>query len=152
LKVLLNPAPARTLSKNILNCVDILTPNVVEARSLFGLQPNDDTVGIIDIGKGLLLMGPRAVIITLGAKGCILFQKGCDPVILPSYRVHTVDTVGASDAFNGGLAVALLDGKPLEEAARWANATAALSTMRIGSIIGLPRKTDVESLLRLDAK
>ncbi len=148
LKVLLNPAPARILSNTILNCVDILTPNRGEAYALVGLNPNDNTVGLIDVGKELLQRGPKAVIITLGADGCILFQHNCDPVEIPAYTINVVDTVGAGDAFSGGLAVALLDGKSLEDAARWATITAALSTTKLGAIDGLPSKIDVEHCLR----
>jgi ribokinase len=147
LRVLLNPAPARVLSNTILSCVDILTPNRGEAYVLVGLSPNDNTVGLIDVGEELLRRGPKAVIITLGADGCILFQRNCSPVEIPAYTVNVIDTVGAGDAFNGGLAVALLDGRPLADAARWANITAALSTTRLGAINGLPSKMDVDRCL-----
>ena len=146
--VQLNPAPARPLPADILASVDVLTPNVGEARLLLGLQPDDETVGLDEIGQRLLDRGPQCVIITMGSHGCLLFQRGEAPVTLPALPVNAVDTVGAGDAFNGGLAVALTEGKPLVEAARWATVTAALSTTGLGAIPPLPARAAVEERLR----
>ena len=112
---ILNPAPARPLPPDFLGSVDVLTPNEGEARLLVGLRPDDESVGMAEVGRHLLALGPKSVIITLGAKGCLLLQPGSEPLALPAYAVQPVDTVGAGDAFNGGLAVALIEGKPLVE-------------------------------------
>ncbi len=140
LTVLLNPAPARPLPADILRAIDILTPNESEARLLVGLRPDDDSVGTAEIGRKLLDAGPRAVVVTLGAQGCLVIQPDTEPLALPAYPAQTVDTVGAGDAFNGALAVALAEGRALADAAHWANVAAALSTQAFGSISGLPRR------------
>lgn len=147
LTTILNPAPARALPAAILADADVLTPNEGEARMLLGLSPSDEALGMREIARQLLALGPRAVIVTLGAQGCLIVTPDAEPIHLPAHRVAAVDTVGAGDAFNGGLAVALAEGKPLLESARWAGATAALSVMHVGAIPGLPRREQVARLL-----
>ncbi len=148
LATLLNPAPARPLDNRLIGMANILTPNAGEARILVGLRPDDDSIGLADIGQQLLERGPGVVIITMGAQGCLVLQHATEPAHIPAYPVQPVDTVGAGDAFNGGLAVALARGYPLLEAARWANATAALSTTRIGAISALPDYQQVAEFVR----
>lgn len=121
---ILNPAPARPLPAAMLADADVLTPNEGEARMLLGLAPADDSLGMREVARRLLALGPRAVIITLGAQGCLISTPEAEPMHLAAHRVAAVDTVGAGDAFNGGLAVALAEGRSLLEAARWASATA----------------------------
>lgn len=144
LTTILNPAPARPLSRDVLANVDILTPNEGEARLIAGLPMDDATTPMETVAQTLLRMGPRTIIITLGAQGCLIAQPDTAPVRVPAYPVKVVDTVGAGDAFNAGLAVALCDGKPLIDAARWACVTAALSVMHVGAIPGLPDRDAVE--------
>lgn len=147
LAVLLNPAPARPLPRDILAQVDILTPNESESRLLLGLDANDTSIGHADVARQLLALGPRTVIITLGEQGCLIVEPDHDPVHVPAFQVTAIDTVGAGDAFSGGLATALAEGRPLAEAARWACATAALSVMHVGAIPGLPDRAAVQALL-----
>jgi ribokinase len=144
LTTILNPAPARYLPASLLVNTDILTPNEGEARLIAGLPVDDATTPMEEVGQMLLRMGPRIVIITLGGEGCLIAQRDSAPVRVPAYPVQVVDTVGAGDAFNAGLAVALCDGKPLIDAARWACVTAALSVMHVGAIPGLPNRGTVE--------
>lgn len=139
-QVILNPAPARPLRQELLAGVDVLTPNEGEARLLIGLRPDDPSVGTADVGRRLLELGPRAVIITLGARGCLLIEPKAEPLFLPAYPVEAIDTVGAGDAFTGGLAVACARGKPLFQAACWATVTAALATTGLGAIPPLPQQ------------
>lgn len=147
LTVLLNPAPARPLTGDILAQVDILTPNEGESRLLLGLDANDTSIGHADVARQLLALGPRTVINTLGEQGCLIVEHGREPLHVPAFAVNAIDTVGAGDAFSGGLATALAEGQPLAEAARWACATAALSVMHVGAIPGLPNRTAVQALL-----
>lgn len=144
LTTILNPAPARSLSRDVLANVDILTPNEGEARLIAGVPMDDVTTPMDEVAQMLLRMGPRTVIITLGAQGCLIAQSNAAPVRVPAYPVNAVDTVGAGDAFNAGLAVALCDGKPVIAATRWACVTAALSVMHVGAIPGLPDRATVE--------
>jgi ribokinase len=143
LKVLLTPAPARPLTRDILASVDVLLPNAGEARLLAGLPVDDQATGLAEVGRRLLELGPAAVIITMGAQGCLVVEPEAAPIALPAYPVEAIDTVGAGDAFGGGLAVALAEGAPLIEAARWASVTAALSTQQVGAIPALPRRPAV---------
>lgn len=148
LTVLVNPAPARTLSNEILRQTDILTPNESESRVLLGLDPNDTSIDHAEVGRALLDKGPKIVIITLGEHGSLVVQRDAEPVHVPAYPVQAVDTVGAGDAFSGGLCVALAEGKPLLEAVRWASVTAALSVTHIGAIPGLPTRDLVDARFR----
>ena len=150
--VILNPAPARLLPAAILRDVDILTPNEGEARVLAGLPVNDTATAIVEVARALLAQGPRVVIVTLGARGCLVVEPGAEPLAIPAHPVQPVDTVGAGDAFNGGLAAALAEGMPLVAAARWANITAALSTRAVGAVGGLPTRSEVEQQRRLTNK
>ena len=148
LMVLLNPAPARALSQEILQHSDILTPNENESRLLLGLDASDTQVQHAEVGRALLNKGPKIVIITLGEQGSLVVQRDADPIHVPAYPVQAIDTVGAGDAFSGGLCVALAEGRPLLEAVRWASVTAALSVMHVGAIPGLPHRDLVESHFR----
>jgi ribokinase len=138
---LLNPAPARPLPDALLGVTDILTPNQNELRALTGV---DDTAAA---GQALIARGPRAVVVTLGSHGCAWFERGQAPASLPGHAVDVVDTIGAGDTFTGVLAAALARGDTLEQAARWANAAAALSVTRAGATGGMPSRDAVSAWL-----
>jgi ribokinase len=144
---ILNPAPAHVLSRAHLPLIDILTPNKGEARVLVGIEPDDETVGLAELGRRLVEEGVRNVIITLGAEGCLLVASDADALHVPAYKVEVANTVGAGDAFNGGLAVGLSLGLSLPDAIERATVTAALSCRAMGSIAGLPTRTEVEEHL-----
>jgi ribokinase len=143
---ILNPAPARALPDDGLRLVDVLTPNALEARQLCGL-PADADATPAELGRRLLACGVGAVLMTCGAEGAWIFEPGQAPLPVPAFAVHTVSTVGAGDAFNAGLAVALAEGAALREAARFASAAAALATTRDGAALAMPRRTEVNELL-----
>jgi len=147
LMTLLNPAPARLVSKELLQ-VDYLTPNEGEAKLLLGLEP-DAASEPEELLKALLKLGPKTVIITLGDKGCIYASQGEPAKRMAAHKVKVIDTVGAGDAFNGGLAAALAKGSSLEAALRQAMITAALSVTKLGSIEGLPSQREVEEYAQL---
>jgi ribokinase len=84
-------------------------------------------------------------VITLGAQGCLV-ATGAASVQVPAPRAQAVDTVGAGDAFNGALAVALAEKRLLEEAAAWANAAAALAVTRAGAQSALPNREAIDKL------
>ena len=143
--VLLNPAPARELPEELLGLVDTLVVNEVEAAALSGLP-----VGSIEQGfaaaRALLRRGARQVALTLGAQGALVCSAQVTAHV-PGFAVQVVDTTAAGDAFIGGLAVALLEGKPLERAARFANAAGALACTRLGAQSSLPARDEVMALL-----
>jgi len=141
---LLNPAPARPLSDELLALVDVLTPNESE---LFLLAGEAHSGSADQAAARLLGRGARAVLVTLGAAGCRLYQAGQPPHSIPGRAMAVRDTIGAGDTFTGALAAALARGEALHAAMQWANAAAALSVTRHGAIDGIPRLADVAALL-----
>jgi ribokinase len=141
---LLNTAPARKVDPRIIGLTDIMTPNESEARLMAGFDVHDASVDLEDVATKLMEMGPRALLITCGAKGSILMERGRRPLSIAPYRVPAVDALGAGDCFSGSLAVALSEGKSIVDAARWASVAAALSTMGHGGIAPLPSRTEVQ--------
>jgi ribokinase len=140
----LNPAPARTLPEELLALVDVLTPNESELFDLAG----PGCTGSIDSAAMLLMKrGVRSVLVTLGAAGCRLYQRGQAPVDLAGRAMPVADTIGAGDTFTGTLAAALARGESLPAAMQWANAAAALSVTRHGAITGIPTQAEVAALL-----
>jgi ribokinase len=140
---LLNPAPARPLPDALLALTDLLTPNEGELRALAGETDIDAAA------QALLARGPRAVLVTLGARGCALFERDAPASpLLPGHATTVADTIGAGDTFTGALAAALARGEPLADAARWANAAAALSVTGRGAIGGLPTRAAVEAFMK----
>jgi ribokinase len=141
---LLNPAPARPLSDELLALVDVLTPNESELHLLARAAP----AGSADEAAAQLLSrGARAVLVTLGAAGCRLYRTGQAPLTMPGRSMAVRDTIGAGDTFTGALAAALARGEPLAGAMQWANAAAALSVTRHGAIDGIPRLAEVAALV-----
>lgn len=143
--VLLNPAPARDLPDELLGLVDTLVVNESEAGVLSGLPVNNIEEGFA-AGEAMRRRGARQVALTLGAQGALVCSAQVTGHV-PGFPVEVVDTTAAGDAFIGGLAVALLEGKPLEQAARFANAAGALACTRLGAQTSLPAREEVEALL-----
>lgn len=143
--VVLNPAPARTLGDDLLKRVTCLTPNETEAEILTGITLIKNT-DLAEAAEALLGKGLEAVLITLGPKGAYVATRERKAMV-PAFQVITVDTTAAGDAFNGALAVALAEKKPLFEAARFANAAAALATTKMGAQPSLAARTEIEKLL-----
>lgn len=147
----LNPAPARALPEAWLGLVDVLVPNALEARQLAGLPP-DAPIGPAELGARLLARGVGAVVMTAGAQGAWLFEPGHAPSPVEPFSVPAIDTVGAGDAFNAGLAMALAEDAPLSDAVRFASAAAALATTRHGAALAMPQRDEVDALIRRAAR
>jgi len=140
----LNPAPARPLPEELLALVDVLTPNESELFELAG----PGCAGSVDAAAlALLARGTRNVLVTLGAAGCRLYQRGQSPVDLAGRAMPVADSIGAGDTFTGTLAAALARGEALPAAMQWANAAAALSVTRHGAVTGIPTRAEVAALL-----
>ena len=141
---LLNPAPAQPLTDELIALCDVLTPNEGELRALAGV---DESVSVDVAAQRLLARGAGTVLATLGEAGCRLFRRDVEPLALPGWTVEVADTVGAGDTCTGALAAALARGLALPEAARFANAAAALSVTGHGAITAMPDRAAVERLL-----
>lgn len=144
-KVLLNPAPAVKLEKEILGMVDFITPNETELSILTGL-PTETDEEVIVAAKELLSFGTKTIIATLGSRGALIATNE-NIEIVSGYKVKAVDTVAAGDSFNGAFAVALTEGKTLQEAVKFANAMGALTATEKGAIPSLHTRKQVEEFI-----
>lgn len=144
-RIILNPAPARSLPVELLSLVDVLIPNESETALLTGL-PVGDRGEAEAAAAALRGLGVGAVILTLGARGAMLAQAG-KAELVPAFDVTVVDTTAAGDAFVGGFAVALAEGKSFPEAVRWGNGAGALAATKLGAQPSLPTRQDLERLL-----
>jgi len=144
-RVILNPAPAQPLPDKLLHRVYLLTPNETEAELLTGISVhNVDSAA--KAASALLARGVQNVIITMGARGAMVAGAEFGQLI-PAFKVKAVDTTAAGDVFNGALALRLAEGRPLLEAARFANAAAAISVTRMGAQTSAPTRKEIERLL-----
>ena len=144
---ILNPAPAQPLGENILQLCDFVTPNEIEAEQITGTPVKSINDAEIAAGK-LLEKGASAAVITLGEQGA-LFKDNNQIIHQPSYEVGpVVETTGAGDAFNGGLAVALAEEMPIDKALRFACATASISVTRQGTAPSMPDRHEIDTLIK----
>lgn len=143
---ILNPAPVPDAALDLWPLVDYLTPNETETERLTGCVVTDVEAAARAAGV-LRSRGVGTVVVTRGAAGAVVAdQRGT--AAIPGRRVTAVDTTAAGDAFNAGLAVALAERRALADAVRFANAAAALACTRRGAQPSLPRRDEVEQLLR----
>ena len=146
-ETMLDPAPAQTLSGDLLQHVDILTPNETEASILLGLPPGRVTPeNAPKLARALRERGPKKVVLKLGDRGCFFFSDGRE-FLSPGFSVDAVDATAAGDTFNAALAVGLAEGKPIAESLRFANAAAALSVTRAGAQASIPARAEVDAFL-----
>lgn len=131
--VILNPAPARKVSQQVLQQAAYITPNEHEAVLMFDRLPIKDA----------LRQYPNKLLITEGKNGVRYFD-GSKEVLVPGVPVEAVDTTGAGDTFNGALAVALTEGKSLYDALAFANLAASMSVTKFGAQGGMPTRNELE--------
>ncbi len=145
---ILNPAPMRDFPQSIFPLVDYLVPNELEAQELCALEGNACTsmLDFVEVATSIVDLGVGTVIITRGEKGAV-WSTATASGQAAAFRIVPVDTVAAGDAFCGGLATALNEGQPLNEALRWASAAGALAATRKGAVSSIPRRSEVEELL-----
>ncbi len=145
---ILNPAPIRDFPQSIFPLVDYLVPNELEAQELCALEGNACTsmLDFVEVATSIVDLGVGTVIITRGEKGAV-WSTATASGQAAAFRIVPVDTVAAGDAFCGGLATALNEGRPLNEALRWASAAGALAATRKGAVSSIPQRSEVEELL-----
>ncbi|MEV6365639.1 ribokinase [Micromonospora musae] len=136
-RVVLNAAPARPLSDELLAAVDVLVVNEREAHALTGRGR--------EAPQALLELTPRAVL-TLGAEGVWYGDRDGTAVQVPPVKVETVDSTAAGDAFTAALAVGWGEGRDLVDAVRWAAAAGAACARRLGASVALPYRAEIDEL------
>jgi ribokinase len=143
--VVLDPAPAQQLPAELYPLVDILTPNMTEAAMLVEF-PVVDEDSVISAAGTLLGRGVRRVIVKMGRLGAYAADQESGQ-LHPAIPIEAVDTTAAGDAFNGGLAVALVEGRSFKEAMDWATAAGACAAAREGAQPSMPGRDVLFELL-----
>lgn len=141
---ILDPAPAQPLPAELLAHVDVLTPNESEALGLLGMPSR--RLGPSEASGIAGRLGPGTVIMKLGDQGAVVYSKTATSHH-PAFPVSAVDTTAAGDTFNGAFAVALAEGRTLDDSVRFANAAAALSVTRRGAQASVPSRAEVDALV-----
>ncbi|HIT89608.1 MAG TPA: ribokinase, partial [Candidatus Merdenecus merdavium] len=136
--VILNPAPAFPLDLEMIEKATYITPNEHEAKIIFGDQSREE----------MLKKYPEKLIITLGAKGVTTCLKSGEILTVPVRPAKVVDTTGAGDTLNGAFAFIKSRGVTMEEALRFANTAASLSTEKFGAQGGMPTFDEVTNGLK----
>jgi ribokinase len=142
---ILNPAPALSFPCSLMSLTSVLTPNETEAATLCGVD--DEDLDPVRAGATLRALGVETVIITLGAAGALLSTVEAADTIAGTLVEQVVDTTAAGDSFTGALAVAIAEGRPLNDAVRFANAAASISVARAGAQPSMPRRREVDNRL-----
>ncbi len=143
---ILNPAPAQSLSTELLSLVDLLVPNESEAALLTGIETKDDA-GVERAARQLYERGACAVVITLGARGALVLSEG-KAWRIPAFQVKAIDATAAGDAFVGALAAAYATHRDLAAALREASAAGALAATKLGAQPSLPTRAEVDEFLK----
>jgi ribokinase len=143
---ILNPAPGCALPRSIFEYCDYITPNETEAEVLTGIHVAslEDAERAAD---ALLALGARNAIITLGARGAFAKNATTRQYVDAIDAGPVVETTGAGDAFNGGFAVALAEGRDIIDATRFGCAVAGLSVTRPGTAPSMPHRNEIDVLL-----
>ncbi len=142
----LNPAPAHSLTDQMLAMVDCLTPNETEAEALTGIKIGTSS-DALKAANVLHDKGIKNVLITLGEKGAWVSENG-KSALIEGFKVQSIDTTAAGDTFNGVFLTALLSGEALQQAVRFAHAAAAITVTRHGAHPAIPWRSEVSQFLQ----
>ena len=140
-KVVLNPAPARSLPKELLRYLFMITPNRIEAEMLTGIKIVNDA-DAERVAKEISAMGVQNIIVTLGSKGCLV-REGDTSYCVDAFKVEPVDTTAAGDTFNGALCVGLAEGMNLRQAAVMASKASSVAVTRMGAQSSIPHRKEL---------
>jgi ribokinase len=143
--VILDPSPVRPFPEDVYHYCSVITPNETDAEALVGFAVTD-LASAKRAATTLINEGVPNVIIKLGEHGA-LYANTNDSGHIPAFNVTSVDSVGAGDAFNGALAVALSEDLSLREATRFASAAGALAVTKVGAQYAMPNRSDIDVLL-----
>jgi len=140
-KVILNPAPAAFLSRELLSYLHVVVPNKTEAEMLSGIKVTGWETAK-QAAEIISKKGVKNVIITLGSKGALI-KEGDHFMQIPAEEVNAVDTTAAGDTFCGALCVGIAEGLPLKEAVKMANKASALTVTRPGAQSAIPYRKEL---------
>lgn len=138
---ILNPAPAAYLEDDIIRNTDLLTPNETELEILSKMSVNSEE-DILQAGKSLLQRGVKKLIVTLGDKGCMYIDQDVHKSY-PALKVKAIDTTAAGDSFTAALAVAICEGRPMDEVIPFATQVGALTVTKFGAQPSLPYRNEI---------
>ena len=143
---ILNPAPAQNIKSFNLNNIDYLTPNETELRICLGMAPDNETDNI-SLARELKDLGVKNLVVTVGEGGCILINDDyCEQI--QGVKVDVVDTTGAGDAFNAGLAVSLAEGMSILDSLKFANCCGAVACTKYGVVSALGYREEINDLFK----
>ncbi|AXC14264.1 Ribokinase [Acidisarcina polymorpha] len=146
--LMLDPAPAQSLPRELLKQLAWITPNTTEAEILLGASIDGFSLERArSRAEALLERGIRGVVLKMGEDGVYLATAGGIRAHVPAFAVKACDTTAAGDAFNGGFGVALSEGLEPVAAARFASAVAAISVTRQGAQPSMPTRAEVDAFL-----
>jgi sugar/nucleoside kinase (ribokinase family) len=116
---------------------------------IFSAECLRETTGLSDLGDGLrrIASHTKAFLAVSNGPGDIVYLEMGMLRRLPVFPVQAVDTLGAGDAFHGGFALALAEGRGEVEAMRFGAAAAAIKCTRVGGSGGAPTRSEVEAFL-----
>lgn len=163
-RVIVNPSPARSMSRELIGACDVLCLNETECEQLFGITPTIDENGTCPEARALQEVAKRicavvqdgvsekntlsssscSLLVTLGAAGSIRVTSQ-NVMYQPSFAVHVQDTTAAGDTFVGYLAAYLAADMPFAQAQLRASYAAALATTKVGAQLSIPTKQEVEA-------
>ena len=141
-KTILNPAPAKEVSAELLAYTDLLVPNETESEALTGITITD-TESLAQTGAHFAHLGVHNLLITLGSKGVYLYQEK-QATVLPAYKVQAIDTTGAGDTFIGSMTAQLKpDFSNLEEAVNYGQTASSLAVQGLGAMPSIPTAAQI---------
>jgi ribokinase len=150
--LMLDPAPARPIPNDLMRKITFLTPNETETSVICGIRNEDLNPSTApEIARTLLDRGLRNVVIKMGCRGAYAATAGNSGAFVSAFKVNAVDSTAAGDAFNGALAVALMQGQDFLAASRFGSAVAALSVTRMGAQPSMPGAREVNRFLKNSA-
>ncbi|MOA12775.1 Ribokinase [compost metagenome] len=140
--VVLNPAPAQPLPDEIFSYVDYITPNRSELSRYTGMDADGESLQTAM--QRMKELGAAHVVTTLGASGSAYLDEEGKVRTISGYNVPTVDTTGAGDCYNAGLALAITQDKSLDKAVDYAGLVSALAVTKFGAQAGMPTEEEVQ--------
>ena len=142
--VILNPAPAIYKDQELLEMANVVTPNFEEAKILYNIPNN---ISVVEIGEYLKDLVNNTLIITLGSKGCLLIKDKKYQYFEP-FKVNAIDTTGAGDIFNAGLASTILNDS-IENSIKFSQAASAISVTKQYVMDAIPSINEIKEFIKL---